>query len=97
MYSHLQVADSSMTTAVKPVLAQGRDASATLDSGLGSSAGNGFRNDGDNEITGIHIADGDPTINGILGAKRPRPFRAAWRVCYTQQHGDHTTYAIHRK
>jgi hypothetical protein len=29
---------------------------------------------GDNEITGIHVSDGDPSSAGILGAKLPRPF-----------------------
>ena len=76
------------------LLAQGRDASATIDSGLGSVTGNGFQNDGDNEITGIHISDGDPTMRGILGAKQPCPFHAGWRVFYTQQHGDNVTYEI---
>ena len=76
------------------LLAQGRDASATIDSGLGSVAGNGFQNDGDNEITGIHISEGDPTMGGILGAKRPQPFHVGWRVFYTQQHGDNVTYEI---
>ena len=27
------------------------------------------KNEGDNEITGIHVSDGDPDANGILGAK----------------------------
>jgi hypothetical protein len=79
------------------LLAQGRDPSATLDSALGAISGNGFQNDGDNEITGIHISDGDPTMHGILGAKRPRPFHAGWRVFYTQQHGDNITYEILHK
>jgi hypothetical protein len=78
-------------------MAQGRDVSATIDSALGSIAGNGFQNDGDNEITGIHISDGDPTVDGILGAKRLRPFRGGWRVFYTQQHGDNITYEIRPK
>ena len=77
------------------LLAQGRDASATIDSGLSGLAG--FQNDGDNEITGIHISDGDPTVHGILGAKKPHPFLAGWRVFYTQQHGDNVTYEILRK
>jgi len=78
------------------LIAQGRDISATLDSAL-LAAGNGFQNDGDNELTGIHISDGDPTMHGILGAKRPRPFRSGWRVFYTQQHGDNITYEIRPK
>src|SRR5262245_7437625 len=91
----LQV-DYSDPTAPPPLrlLSQGRDASATIDSGIGSVANNGFQNDGDNEITGIHISDGDPTRRGILGAKRPRPFDEGWRVFYTQQHGDNVTYEI---
>ena len=77
------------------ILAQGRDPSATIDSPLSDGhRTNGFQNDGDNEITGIHISDGDPTVHGILGAKNPRPFRDGWRVFYTQQHGDNITYEI---
>jgi Bacterial protein of unknown function (DUF839) len=74
------------------VLAQGRDPSATIDSGLLGTAG--FQNEGDNEITGIHVSDGDPTANGILGAKNPHPFDGQWRVFYTQQHGDNQTFEI---
>lgn len=76
------------------IIAQGRDASATIDSALGATRGNGFQNDGDNELTGIHVSDGDPTISGLLGAKDPRPFEHGWRVFYTQQHGDNVTYEI---
>jgi len=76
------------------ILAEGRDTSATLDSGLGSVSGNGFQNDGDNEITGFHVSDGDPTTGGILGARKPNPFFDGWRVFYTQQHGDNNTWEI---
>jgi len=76
------------------ILAQGRDASATIDSGIGSTSGNGFQNDGDNEITGFHVSDGDPTIHGLLGTDKPTPFNRGWRVFYTQQHGDNTTFEI---
>ncbi len=78
------------------ILAGGRDPSATLDSALGSISGNGFQNDGDNEITGWHVSDGDPSPNGLLGAKNPRPFKDGWRVFYTQQHGDNNTWEIIR-
>ena len=80
----------------KPVriLAQGRDQSATIDSGLLGTAG--FQNEGDNEITGIHVSDGDPTPHGLLGAKRPHPFEDGWRVFYTGQHGDNVTWEIIR-
>jgi len=74
------------------ILAQGRDASATIDSALLGTSG--FTNDGDNEITGIHVSDGDPTVGGILGAKIPQPFDGKWRIFYTQQHGDNITYEI---
>ncbi|HJV59746.1 MAG TPA: alkaline phosphatase PhoX [Albitalea sp.] len=74
------------------VIAQGRDVSATIDSALSGTPG--FQNDGDNEITGIHVSDGDPTPEGVLGHKRPRPFRDGWRVFYTQQHGDNVTWEL---
>ena len=76
------------------IIAQGRDPSATIDAALLGSTG--FVNDGDNEITGIHVSDGDPHHGGILGAKIPRPFKDGWRVFYTQQHGDNVTYEIIR-
>jgi hypothetical protein len=71
-------------------LAQGRDPSATVD-----AANGGFgKNDDDNEITGIHVSNGDPGPNGILGAKSPKPFRDHWRWFYTQQHGDNFTFEV---
>ena len=80
--------------AVQPVriLAQGRDPLATIDSGLLGTSG--FQNEGDNEITGIHVSDGDPGVDGLLGFKLPRPFRDGWRVFYTQQHGMNVTWEI---
>jgi hypothetical protein len=76
------------------IIAQGRDPSATIDAGLLGSAG--FKNDGDNELTGIHVSDGDPSPLGLLGAKIPFPFKDGWRVFYTQQHGDNVTYEVIR-
>ena len=76
------------------ILAEGRDPSATIDSGIGSIPKNGFQNDGDNEITGFHVSDGDPTPRGILGAKKPHALSDGWRVFYTQQHGDNYTWEI---
>lgn len=71
-------------------LAEGRDASATFDALQGPKY-----NDGDNEITGIHVSDGDPTVGGLLGAKRPNPgWDASWRAFWTQQHGDNTTWEV---
>ena len=73
-------------------LAEGRDPSATLDSGA-SPAGFG-KNEGDNEITGAHVSDGDPTVSGVLGAKIPNLGDGNWRWFYTQQHGDNPTYEV---
>jgi len=79
-------------------IAEGRDASATIDSALlGLSLPNTvFKNDGDNEITGIHVSDGDPGKGGILGAKKPKPFKqdGKWRAFWTQQHGDNNTFEL---
>ena len=74
------------------VLAEGRDASATIDTGF--SGMTGFQNEGDNEITGFHVSNGDPSTGGILGALVPKQFKAGWRVFYTQQHGDNFTWEI---
>lgn len=72
-------------------LAEGRDSSATYD----ALTSPGY-NDGDNEITGIHVSDGDPTVAGILGAKVPSAFHNGWRVFWTQQHGDNITWEVSR-
>ena len=80
------------STGAQPIrwLAEGRDPSATID-----SAGGGFgKNDGDNEITGIHISDGDPSVHGILGAKLPHVWHDGWRWFWTQQHGDNFTWEV---
>jgi hypothetical protein len=77
---------------IQPIrwIAEGRDASATID-----SADGGFgKNDGDNELTGVHVSDGDPSAGGILGAKVPKLFDGRWRWFYTQQHGDNITYEV---
>jgi hypothetical protein len=76
----------------KPIrwLAQGRDDGAAID-----AANGGFgKNDGDNEITGIHVSDGDPGPGGILGAKQPHLFRGGWRWFWTQQHGDNFLFEV---
>jgi hypothetical protein len=71
-------------------IAEGRDPSATID-----SANGGFgKNDGDNEITGLHVSDGDPTARGILGAKIPNLRDPHWHWFYTQQHGDNRTFEV---
>ena len=101
--------DHSKTAAgVARFLAEGRDASATVDSALLGTPG--FTNDGDNEITGIHTSDGDPSVAGLLGARDPEPFAGRgddhrgrghgddrglpWRVFWTQQHGDNHLWEL---
>ncbi len=71
-------------------LAEGRDPSATLDA---DNAGFGS-NEGDNEITGAVVSDGDPGTGGILGAESPDLGNRKWRWFYTQQHGDNTTREV---
>jgi hypothetical protein len=71
-------------------LAEGRDAAATLDA---ENAGFG-KNDGDNEITGAVVSNGDPGTDGILGAEAPHLGDHEWRWFYTQQHGDNATYEV---
>src|SRR6478752_2751640 len=70
-------------------IAEGRDPSATFD-----AEHSGHGNEGDNEITGIHVSDGDPTIAGLLGVKVPTMFSKGWRLFWTQQHGDNNTYEV---
>lgn len=77
------------------MIALGRDPLATIDSTWSGQPG--FQNDGDNEITGIHVSDGDVTKAGLLGAKEPQPWDGKWRVFYTQQHGLNYTYEIVKK
>jgi hypothetical protein len=74
------------------IIAAGRDGLSTIDAGFSGMAG--FQNDGDNELTGIHVSDGDPTVAGLLGVRAPHPFQDGWRVFYTQQHGENGTYEI---
>ncbi len=76
------------------ILAQGRDSAATLDTVISGFPTGTFFNEGDNEITGWHESDGDPTVRGLLGAKIPKPFQEGWRLFYTQQHGDNNTFEI---
>jgi len=69
-------------------LAEGRDASATIDSLNG-----GFgKNEGGDEITGIHKSDGDAGVNPRR--KIPDVGRDGWRWFFTQQHDDNVTWEV---
>jgi secreted PhoX family phosphatase len=87
----IKVGEDGKAPKVNRWLAEGRDASATYD----ALTSPGY-NDGDNEITGIHVSDGDPTVAGLLGAKIPTPFDGGWRAFWTQQHGDNVTWELSR-
>jgi len=76
------------------VLAEGRDPSATIDSAFSDAGTPGYQNEGDQEITGIHVSDGDPTVGGLFGKKKPNPFHDGWRIFFTHQHGDNVTSEI---
>jgi hypothetical protein len=83
----------------KRMIAQGRDPEATGDVGLKEPAPPKplTHNDGDNEVTGIHVSDGSTSPSGILGAQLP--FNAGsghspWRIFVTGQHGANITYEI---
>ncbi len=90
-------ADYAKSSTPDPVrfLSQGRDDMATIDAALGAKASeNGFQNDGDNEITGIHVSNGDTSVEGLIGTAVPTPFENGWRVFYTRQHGRNITFEI---
>ena len=75
-------------------LAEGRDPSATID-----AANGGFgKNEGDNEITGIHVSDGDSTVARPARTRNPRscPGEDGGRLAlfWTQQHGDNVTWEV---
>jgi hypothetical protein len=84
--------NTNYANGAKPIrwLAQGRDGLATID-----AANGGFgKNDQDNEITGVHVSDGDTGSGGILGAKQPHLFHGGWRWFYTQQHGENFLFEV---
>lgn len=48
--------------------------------------------DEDNEPTGLHMSEGDSTINGLIGGREFRTNRA--RLFFTQQHGENNVFEI---
>ena len=75
-------------------LAEGRDPSATFDAERTGAPPAGTGNEDDNEITGLHVSDGDTSKNGILGNKNPNLDDKHWRIFWTQQHGDNSTWEV---
>jgi hypothetical protein len=80
----------------KRLEAQGRDPEATSDVALREIAPTRTHNDGDNEVTGIHVSDGSTAADGILGAEAPTNAGGSspWRIFVTGQHGANITYEI---
>jgi hypothetical protein len=76
--------------------AQGRDPEATGDSSLREIPPTRTHNDGDNELTGIHVSDGSTSPDGILGSDLPSNAGgwSPWRIFITGQHGANITYEI---
>ena len=73
------------------ILAEGRDAAATVDAHLLDASTPGFQNEGDNETTGLHSSNGDSTVAGLHGTANPGD---AARFFFTQQHGNNTVFEI---
>jgi hypothetical protein len=81
----------------KRLIAQGRDPESTGDSSLREPPPARTHNDGDNEVTGIHVSDGATSPSGILGSELPSDAgvgRSPWRIFVTGQHGANITYEI---
>jgi hypothetical protein len=82
----------------KRLIAQGRDPEATGDIALKEPAPATplTHNDGDNEVTGIHVSDGSTSPSGILGSELPSNAGgwSPWRIFVTGQHGANITYEI---
>jgi hypothetical protein len=85
----------SITADGRRLEAQGRDADAFADvTKKEATPAVPDQNDGDNEITGIHVSNGDTSTGGVLGGWDD-PFDGRdWRVFVTQQHGSNITYEL---
>lgn len=75
----------------KRLLAEGRDPSATADAPLVGTPG--FQNDGDNETTGVFVADGSIATTRVLGWADP-DWGGEGRAFWNQQHGDNVAYEL---
>jgi len=73
--------------------AQGRDPEATSDV-TQRDAGLPNHNDGDNEVTGIHVSSGSTSVSGILGSVDPGTSWPPFKVFVTGQHGANITYQL---
>jgi hypothetical protein len=84
----------SITSSAKRLEAQGRDVLAMADANdHGATPPVTNQNDGDNEVTGIHVSDGSTSSKDILGAEDPADLKGV-RIFVTQQHGANITFEI---
>ncbi len=81
-----------ITAKGKRLIAQGRDPAATQDVVRHEAVPPvPDQNDGDNEITGLHVSDGSMSVGGILGSQDPATLEGL-RIFVTYQHGANETY-----
>ena len=82
-----------MTDPANPVrfLALGRDTESEADAALLDAGTAGYQNEGDNEVTGVHVSSGSQFVAGMQGRSgalaNPRWF-------FTQQHGKNIVWEI---
>ena len=59
---------------------------------LGQDTIAGVVGEEDNEPTGLHMSEGDSSINGLIGTKVFKKGRA--RLFFTQQHGENNLFEV---
>ena len=92
-------ANADYSTGLQPTrfLAEGRDASATDDADNGGyPASPGGKNDRTTRSRAFTSPTGTRTRTASSAPRIPTPSRDDWRVFYTQQHGDNSTYEVIR-
>ncbi len=59
---------------------------------LGQDRLAGVSGEEENEPTGVHMSEGDSSINGLIGTRTFRTGRA--RLFFTQQHGENNLFEV---
>jgi secreted PhoX family phosphatase len=73
----------------KRFVALGRDPASELDASLAGTAG--FQNEGDNEPTGLHVSNGNASVEGLVGTSGGLE---NVRAFLTRQHGENEVWEI---
>ena len=68
-----------------------RSPAAQHDAALADAGTPGFQNEGDNEVTGVHVSSGSPFVAGMQG-RIGATSNARW--FFTQQHGKNRLWEI---